>query len=195
MKVRLFTLLLSIGLLAAACSEEPAQSAAEEHNAEIAEANIDTLLAAEPPARVSHPMTRKTINFWLEAWDVPDKVSYVYIVADTGSVLGYFVSIGLPVSYCVGLEDPVEYDKLRRNGTDFVFQAPRQSQDGVYYGGCDANTRYFKTADTGAFVEVSGLNTFVSDQPIDLGVPELILLGEGENPTPSSTGVEDGVAE
>ena len=177
---RTIVLLVVVALALAACTGNSTTSPstpAEQVNREIAESNIDALITAEPPASVSHPMTRQTINFWLETWDVPDKPSYIYIVSDTGAILGYFVGIGLPVSYCVGLEEP--YEKIRLDlgefGGDTV--VPKRSQDGVYYGGCDARTRYFRTADTGAFVEVSGLNTFVTDQPIDIEVAELRLTG------------------
>jgi len=155
----------------------PPSSSAQEREAEVRQSNLNRLASAQPAQTMSYSPTRATVNFWMETWDEPGKLSYVYLSGSAGNLLGYYVLEGLPVSYCVGITQP--YDIIRVDtanipdgkGGDFddadaVVAAP--GMDGAYYGGCNDRTYYGKDATTGSYLEWTvgmGQNVFLYDQP------------------------------
>lgn len=131
--------------------------------------SYERLTAAEPAHEMQHPVTRRTVNFWIDTWDEPGKLSYVYLQSANGDLLGYYILEGLPVSYCVSLT-PNYRIETHGSGTITRHMVPAPSVDGVYYGGsgsCD--TYYGKDASTGAYIEYTaglGINVLLYDQPL-----------------------------
>lgn len=124
-----------------------------------------------PIPEVSYSQTYDTIIKWMERWNVQDKVSYVYLMADNGQLIGYYVAQGRPVSTCTFLTAPVEIVGRHDSGKLAI---PAPALDGVYYGDCGESSYYFFTADTDAFVEIGGgIKFFVTDQPLSVEVEQL----------------------
>lgn len=113
--------------------------------------------------------TRETINFWVDTWDEPGKLSYVYLQSATGDLLGYYILKGLPVSYCAALTPT--YDLLDVKGDDMgpALQVPSPGVDGAYYSGGQCSSYYGQDATTGAYVEYTaglGINVLLYDAPL-----------------------------
>lgn len=151
--------------------EAKPQSQAQRNEAKTREGNLDRLVSGQPAKTMAYSPSRATVNFWLDTWDEPGKLSYVYLRASNGQIIGYYVLEGLPVSYCVGITQP--YDIINVDGVDgdqdIAVAAP--AMDGVYYGGCNDRAYYGKDASTGAYIEYTlgdGQSVFLYDQPLDV---------------------------
>lgn len=152
--------------------DENKQAAGQVQEARQRQQNTDRLVAGQPSKTMQYSPSRATVNFWLDTWDEPGKLSYVYLRASNGQIIGYYVLEGLPVSYCVGITQP--YDIINVDGGDGVdvdMQVPAPAMDGVYYGGCNDRAYYGKDATTGAYIEYTlgdGQSVFLYDQPLDV---------------------------
>lgn len=159
-------MVMMLGLVA--CGE-PGQSEDDNVRQEQIQERVRT---QRPIPDVSYSQTYDTIVKWMERWSVPDKISYVYLMADTGQMIGYYTAQGRPVNICTFLTRPYTWD--RKNSNYDYHQVPAPALDGVYYGGGGCDSWYFFTADTDAFVEVGGgMKFFVTDQPLAVEVEEL----------------------
>ena len=158
-------LILVLVFILAGCGDSPTK----EDN-EIQDEAQERVRRQRPIPEVNYSQTYETIVKWMDRWNVPDKVSYVYILADNGQMIGYYVAQGRPVSNCTFLTNPV---KTYGDGSGTAV-LPAPALDGVYYGNCGNASTYFFTADTDAFIEISGnLKFFVTDQPLAIDVEEL----------------------
>lgn len=151
---------LVLGLTA--CEDQPNSQSQETQRKQE---SYDKLTAGQPAKSMNYSPSRETINGWVETWDAPNKLSYVYMRASTGKIIGYYVLKGLPVSMCASLTPTFEI--IDRMDTDFDVPAP--AMDGVYYSGGQCNVYYGFDATTGAYLEFSvgnGLNYQLMDQPL-----------------------------
>lgn len=147
----------AVGMLALTACEEDADSSSrgEAHS---------TMQENQPAKTMSYSPTRETINFWVDTWDEPGKLSYVYLQNPDGEMLGYYVLEGLPVSYCAQISP--NYSVYGGNSR---VVAPAPANDGAYYGEGNCNTYYGKDATTGAYIEYTaglGINVLLFDQPL-----------------------------
>lgn len=130
------------------------------------EASMSKARAAYPTPESSNFLTRQAVIKWMERMDVPGKTFYVYLFANTGQTIGYYVAQTRPISACTSLTPP---DKERSvaggAGPNPLGTAP--GLDGVYAAG-DCNSYFFFDAETDAYVEIQGLNFFVSDSPLSV---------------------------
>lgn len=156
---------LGIALLAlVGCSEdEPGKD-----DRDRADDAHQTLQQTQPAKTMKYSPTRETINFWVDTWDEPGKLSYVYLQNPDGEMLGYYVLEGLPVSYCAQISPTQKVDYPRSEGRILI---PTAANDGAYYsGGGSCNTYYGKDATTGAYIEYTaglGINVLLFDEPLD----------------------------
>ncbi len=130
--------------------------------------NYQQLQNKQPAEGMDFSPTRSGLNKWMETWEEPGKLSYVYLIASNGQKVGYYVFEGLPVSYCASLTPPDRVDD-RPGESDLVVQAP--SMDAVYYSGSQCNQYFGFDATTGSYIEFSigsGINFFVTEQPLPL---------------------------
>lgn len=154
-------------LVLAACGEDPAKT-----DNEIQRDVQERVRTQGPIHEPNYSRTYDAINAWLERWDSPDKISYVYLLGDTGNVIGYYTAQGRPVNICTFLTAP--YEIVPREGTDLVVPAP--ALDGVYYGNDSCDSWYFFTADTDAYIEIGGgMRFFVTDQPLAVEAEEITV--------------------
>lgn len=166
---------LSIFLLTTAedCDGDEAkpQSSAQRQEANTRKSNLEGLVAGQPAKKMQFSPSRATVNFWLDTWDEPGKLSYVYLRAANGQLIGYYVLEGLPVSYCVGITQPFDIINVDGVDGDQDIAVPAPAMDGVYYGGCNDRAYYGKDATTGAYIEYTigeGQSVFLYDQPLDI---------------------------
>ena len=170
--MRRLTVAATIALAAAALTaceyegETPSSQAAETNRTQK---TYDGLTKSQPAGTMSYSPTRATKNFWVETWDEPGKVAYVYLMAGDGSMIGYYVTEGLPVSYCTSLIPPTKVQKFSGADWGTAVQIPQPSVDGTYSSGSNCNAFYGKDAVTGSYIEYSvgmGINALIFDQPM-----------------------------
>lgn len=152
-------------LTATACTGDDNSTQGSESKAR--QAGYDQMVKAQPADIMSYSPTRETINAWIDTWDEPGKLAFVYL-QDANGQYGYFVTQGPPVSYCAMLTPTYEfrrpYDGSGQNG--HIVPAP--GMDGAYYSGNQCNSYYAMDATTGAYLEFTiGANQsyFLYDQP------------------------------
>lgn len=138
-------------------------------------------LAAEEPAHsMTYPVTRKTINFWIDTWNKPDKLAYVYLMNNNGDLIGFYTLQGPPVSMCTSQTPNYKIITPEIPGDNNVpLSVPAPGVDGVYYSGGECNTYYGKDATSGAFVEYTvgqGINVLLYDAPLP-NHPNVVNLG------------------
>lgn len=131
------------------------------------QAGYEQLADAQPPKTMKYSPTRETINYWIDTWDEKGKLSYVYLQASNGQLVGYYIFEGLPVSYCAMLTPPYE---LKDGGTDgAVVPVPGPGMDGAFYSGSQCSAYYGKDATTGSYIEYTvgtGISALVYEQPL-----------------------------
>lgn len=167
--VKISTVMGVLALLLTACPTEVPSS--EKVDVSAKNAAVDRIRKQLPIPSIDYAPVRRTIIDWNKRWDAPDKVSFIYLMADNGQFIGYYVARGLPVSYCVGLT-PSDQIHIDRNGAAITRSAP--DLDGVYYDGDDCNRYYFFDATTDAYIEFGGgIRFFIADQPLPVTVRPL----------------------
>lgn len=162
--LRRFLVLLAIAGVAlitlAGCTDD-----AGDEEQERTLGGYERLVAQQPSKTMNYSPTRNTANFWIETWNKPGKLSYVYLQNGDGDLLGYYVFKGLPVPYCVSLTPPEQVSGTSEAGV--VRKAP--AVDGVYYGQGDCDRYYGIDATTNSYVEYTaglGINVLLYDQPL-----------------------------
>lgn len=161
MRIFILSVFVLFGVTACDLPEPSAsqkQEAARDNVMERANAKV-------PVPQTDNFVTREMIAEYMRRMDEPNKTFFVYVVANTGAVMGYYTTNGAPVSICAFLAPPDKVEE-RYGGSDLVRKAP--GVDGVYYSGGGCDTYYFFDANSDAMVQVKGLNLFVSDQPLSI---------------------------
>lgn len=141
------------------------------------ESVMERAMTQTPVPIVNHFVTRKTVEKWIRRMDVPNKLFYIYVYADTGNLIGYYVAQSRPVSICTFLTPPVREYPVNGNGANPLGPAP--TLDGVYYGqggGCDQ--WYFFDAETDALIELVGFKIFSTDQPLSVNAERIRIKKE-----------------
>lgn len=122
---------------------------------------------APAPKTTNFPLRKALVEF-TERQDLIDHPWYVYILAQTGNAIGYYVSKTVPVNACDFLSSTEVVDSTDHGKV--VLTAP--SLDGIYYGGagsssgCDA--WFFFDSATNALIQIRGVQFFATDQPLRL---------------------------
>lgn len=131
--------------------------------------NYQTLVNNQPANSMGYSPTRETINFWIDTWDEPGKLAYVYLQGANGEMLGYYIFRGLPVSYCASLTPTYRWEDIPGDGSGTDAQVPAPAMDGVYYSGAGCSAYYGVDASTGAYIEYTaglGINVLLYDRPL-----------------------------
>ena len=156
-------LILALG--AGACGGN--QSDPQRDESRRRQATYQDLVAAQPAHGMSYSPSRDQINFWIDTWgQEPGKISYVYLLASNGQMIGYYVFQGLPVSYCAALTPTYEH---YRHSDGFGYPVPAPGVDGVYYSGGQCSAYYGRDASTGSYLEYTtgqGISALVYEQPL-----------------------------
>lgn len=89
---------------------------------------------------------------------------YVYVLADTGNVIGYYVAETVPINACNYLSSSEE--RYWNDYGSWLMTAP--SLDGMYYGQAECDVWVFKDANSDAIIKLGGIKFFVADQPLNV---------------------------
>jgi hypothetical protein len=176
--VLLLVLAVFIGTTAESCSGDSNNDSHTRDN------SYTSLLQSQPAHSMDYSPTRDTINFWIDTWNHPGKLSYVYLQNASGKIIGYYVFKGLPVTSCAALTPTW---KFYDGPGDSVFDEKAPSVDGVYYSGGQCTEYYGKDATSGSFVDYTvglGINVLLYDQPLP---PQQV----GDAPHLGPTSVDD----
>lgn len=163
--MRFRTLILVAIVFVTALTVSACDDKATEKEKQAQENNYQGLQAKQPARGMDYSPTREGLNYWMQTWEEPGKLSYVYLLAANGQELGYYVFEGLPVSYCASLTPTTK--KFYDDGDSYAGTAP--SMDGVYYSGNQCSQYFGKDALTGSYMEFSigsGINFLVYEQPL-----------------------------
>jgi hypothetical protein len=162
-------LLASIVVGIVSCEE--VQETTQQKGEKVQESLMERAISAQPVPQVNNFLTRKAVAKWMERMDVPDKLFYIYVIADNGAKIGYFVAQYRPVSTATFLTPT----QRLHDDYDWGVTMNAPSLDGTYYGSGSASSQYFFfDAETDAFIELQGLNYILMDQPLaGINVPKL----------------------
>lgn len=163
----LIPFLVILALALSACSGGQPTSQQSESNRQ--QSSYDKLVAADPAHEMNYSPTRKTINFWVDTWNKPGQLAYVYLQNANGDLIGYFVLDGPPVSMCTALTPNYRFVNPDGDQANTLYQVPAPGIDGVYYSGGECNTYYGKDATTGAYVEFTlgqSMNLLLFNEPM-----------------------------
>jgi hypothetical protein len=119
------------------------------------------------PQTVNFPL-REALVKMTQREDLPNHPWYVYLIADTGNTIGYYVAQHSPVNSCSFLSSTEDVETAYE-GT-IVLTAP--SLDGIFYGGggssANCDSWFFFDAATDAMVRIRGMDFYVSEAPLNL---------------------------
>jgi hypothetical protein len=156
--------LAAIGL--SACGGEPS---AQQNESKIRQGGYEYLAKHQPAHTMQYSPTRETINFWIDTWNKPGKLSYVYLQAANGQLVGYYILKGLPVTLCAALTPNYEMYDVSEDGVGPNTVVPAPGVDGVYYSGGQCNDYYGRDATTNSYMEFtvgSSMNMLVYERPL-----------------------------
>ena len=122
---------------------------------------------AVPIPEITNFLARQAIAEYMVRMDTPNKLWYIYVYADSGAFLGYFISRTYPISIGVAMSQP---DRLY-NGA--VISSP--GIDAVFYNGVDPVLYYFFDATSNAMCLLRGELWLAFDAPLVLDVPQLVI--------------------
>lgn len=143
------------------------QPSARATNMAAQESLMTRATAAVPVPRVSNFLSREAVAKQVTRLDEKGKLFYIYLMADNGQQVGYFVAYTRPVSTCSLLTPPDDVWKdLGSGSTSQALKAP--GLGGTYSpGGCGTNYFFFDST-TDAYIEFGDFKYFISDQPLGL---------------------------
>lgn len=162
-------LVAATALVAVACEQPARDPSAQRKEAQVRQSSYEGLVAGQPAKGMSYSPTRSTVNYWIETWDEPKKLAYVYLLASNGQLIGYYVFEGPPVSMCASLTPTYKFTEIDGGEYNADALVPAPSVDGVYYSGGQCNQYYGRDATSGAYMEFSiggGINYLLYDQPL-----------------------------
>lgn len=174
--IALVAILGVVVLTAGSCSSDSPQKT----ESKTQQNNYAKLAAQQPSHTMGYSPTRETINFWIDTWSKPGKLSYIYLQAGNGQLIGYYIFKGLPVSYCAS-QTPTYRVYTSDNGN---LSTPAPSIDGVYYSGGQCNSYYGRDASNNAYVEYTvggSQNVLIYDRPLPKADVQPLAFATVEN--------------
>ncbi len=132
------------------------------------ESNTDSAIVAVPVPKIRNYAAREAVARQVKRMDQVGKLYYIYMLAQNGSIIGYYVSETRPVSVCAALT-PVDDVQQSSSGSLAVTKAP--GLQGTY-GGSDCDRYFFFDAETKALGEVPSANMWWFDAPLAVNAPQ-----------------------
>lgn len=153
-------------VFALAACDESGNGGSQAIETKIKQSSYDRLTKAQPAVGMNYSPTREIIRFWINTWDEPNKLAYVYLLASNGQMIGYYIFEGPPVNACAALTPNFKVDD---DSNDPPILIPQPSVDGVFYSGSQCMTYYGKDASSGAYIEYTagnGISAMVYSEPL-----------------------------
>jgi hypothetical protein len=161
------TVLVTLPLMGQSCDET------YEYDRDRQHAIMEAGQAAVPIPEVENFLARQAIAEYMKRMDTPNKLWYIYVYADSGAFLGYFISRTYPISISVAMSNPQRYYSS--------IALPAPGIDAVYYNGVDPVLYYFFDASTNAMCLLRGELWLAFDAPLALDVPQLRIATAGNS--------------
>lgn len=144
-------------------------SAANEQNDPVANANYEAQKKNDPIPNLNDSLERANIIEHLKRNNAPDRIRYIYLLADTGGIYAYFAIKGKVTSTGAQLTPTDDFARGCSGCDMHVVQGP--TDDGSFGG--DEGGIYFFT-DTGMEVQWNG-RWLLTDEPLKIQTPTLTL--------------------
>lgn len=154
----------ALALAVAGCT-----SSKPEQNDPVAESNFKAQKKNDPIPNLNDSLERDNIIEHLKRNNQPDRIRYIYLLADTGGVYAYYVIKGKVTSTGAQLTPTDDFAKKCGTCDWEVVQGP--TDDGSFGG--DEGGIYFFT-DSGAEVQWNG-RWLLTDVPMKIQTPTLTL--------------------
>jgi hypothetical protein len=143
------------------------------------QANQYHLNKTQAPPRVEWSLERHNLIKRLKRWNNPNKISYIYLMSNAGSIIGYFPIKGKVSSVNSKLTTTSQLlyaDSSVSDGAAGVVESA--DIDGSY--GSNGNAVFFYLTD-GTYMEWNG-KYFLSDRPVKLAVKPIMTytVNEGD---------------
>ena len=158
MKIVHVAILALAALALVGCKEETAR----DKNMKAQAGLIEKATTKYPVPNVNNFPAREAVAKQVRRMDELGKLYYVYLFADNGQQMGYYVANTRPIATCSLLTPPQEVRTSQIN--NLALNAP--SMGGTYSPNPTCSSVFFFDAQTDAYIEISGLNYFVSDMPL-----------------------------
>jgi hypothetical protein len=161
---------ISVAMLALGATT--ACTADAEQNDPVAQTNYDAQKKNDPIPNLNDSLERANIIEHLKRNNQPDRVRYIYLLADTGGIYAYYVIKGKVTSTGAQLTPTDDFAKPCGSCDRYVVQGP--TDDGSFGG--DEGGIYFFT-DTGVEVQWNG-RWLLTDAPMRINTPTLTLTSK-----------------
>lgn len=130
------------------------------------------LTETQPQPQMDYSLERQNIIERTNRWNEKNKISYIYLMSDFGSIVSYFPIKGKVSSVNSALSSPEQVVNDPNTYSDsrgsVILSSPQE--DGSY--GTNGDAIYFFLTD-GTYMEWNG-KYFLSDQPVKLSVEPLM---------------------
>lgn len=176
--VKVAIAIAAVLVLAASSCESGSAGSSQDDESDRRQDSYDALTSSQAAETMNYSPTRETINGWINTWDEPDKLSFIYI-QDMNGDYSYYILSGLPVSYCAALTPTYEVIRRGDNSSGSMIEVPAPAMDGAYYSGTECNSYYGFDATTGQYMEWTvgiGQNYHLYEEPM----PHLPGLDEAQ---------------
>lgn len=168
-------LLVLIALSSAACSTGgSSKPSAEAQRSQAARQRTDAY--AKAVAQVPTPIPtnfprRQTLANAVIRQALPNHPWYVYVLGQNGNIVNYFVAKSVPVNDCDYLSSTEQI--VDTHGSSWQIKAP--SLEGIFQSGSGCNTLTFFDLATNSEVQITSMQTFVTDRPLRVKAQPLQL--------------------
>lgn len=166
MRSRFLTLavvMIAVGLVAAACSSH--RNSAEQQRSQAINQRVDVYAKAVkqvPTPNVTNFPRRQTLADAVVRQSLPHHPWYVYVLGQNGNIVNYYVAKSVPVNDCDYLSSTQEL--VDSHNATWQLDAP--SLEGIYQSASGCNTMTFFDLATNAEIQLTGLQTYVTDRPL-----------------------------
>lgn len=170
MRKHMFGIIAALGLatLLTGCDIQASAPSARTQNVAAQSSTMDRATAAVPVPKINNFLSREAVAKQVKRLDEKNKLFYVYVLADNGQQLGYYVSNTRPVSTCSLLTPPDDVWKKDYGSGITSQRLSAPGLGGTYSGDGSCRSVFFFDAASDAYIEINGLNYFVSDQPLGI---------------------------
>lgn len=141
-------------------------------NDKQANSNYDAQKKNDPIPTLNDSLERANIIEHVKRNNQPDRVRYIYLLADTGGIYAYFVIKGKVTSTASQLTPTDNVVDVCSNATEYCPQVVQGPTDDGSFGGDEGGIYFF--TDTGVEVQWNG-RWLLTDQPMVIKTPTLTL--------------------
>lgn len=159
-----------LALAAAGCTSSTPDNIPQ--NDKQANSNYEAQKKNDPLPDLNDSLERANVIEHLKRNNQPDRVRYIYLLADTGGVYAYYVIKGKVTSTAAQLTPTDNVVDVCSKGTEYCPQVVQGPTDDGSYGGDEGGIYFF--TDTGVEVQWNG-RWLLTDAPMEIKTPTLTL--------------------